>query len=101
MHEHQFGKITHDWFSLDMQLAQHLIDAQAVDQIDDVDMESIIQNRHGTCGIEGSSRDILGFKSQVLAAELDSGIEGLGDHCGCYVFPPPCRRHEEGQGGGG
>ena len=101
MREHQFGEIPNNRFRLEVKLAQHFIDASVVDQLDDVAMESRTDNRHGTCGAGGSSRDILGFKSQVLAAELDSGLEGLGDYCGRYVFPPPCRRHEWGQGGGG
>ena len=52
------------------------------------------QERHGTCGTETSNGDILEFKSQVWAIELNGDIEDLRYHCGHYVFTPPHWRHE-------
>ena len=101
MPENEFGDISHDWFRLNEQVAQYLIAVSASNQLDCVSVDAGTEERHGTCAAEGLNRDILGFKAQVLAAELDGGIEGLGDHCGSYVFPPSRWRHDAGYGGGG
>ena len=100
MSDHDFGEIRHDRFHLNIQVVEHLIAAPAADQLYNVAADTIIEERHITCGKEELSGDILEFKSHVWAAELEGVVEGIGDNCGTCVFPPPCRRPAMGQGGG-
>ena len=77
-----------------MQVAYYFIVDTEANHLDDVSINSSTDERHGTCGTEGMSGDILGFKSHVWATEHDGGIDGLGDHCGSYIIPPSCWCHE-------
>ena len=100
MCENDLEEVPHDWFRLKMQLAQYLIAVPVYNKLDDVAFDASTQKHHVTCVMEGMSKDILGFKSQVWAASHDGGIEDLEDNCEHYIFPPSFRRHDAGQGGG-
>ena len=47
MGEHEFGEVTHDRFSLNVQVAYHIIDAPAADYLDDVVIDSGTEESHG------------------------------------------------------
>ena len=68
MYENEFVEVSHDWFRLNIQLAENLIAAPVVDHLDDVAVNSGTDKRYVTCSAEGTSGDVLGFKTQVLAA---------------------------------
>ena len=100
MRDNEFGDITNDRFLLNVKVAEHLFTALEAYQLGCVAINIITKERHGTCGTEVSNVEILGFKAQVWSAELDGGLEGIGDHCGCYVFSPSYWHCDPGQGGG-
>ena len=79
-----------------MQVTYHIIATPAANYVDGVNIDSGTEERHGTCGTDQLIGDILGFKALVWAAKLVIIIEGLGDHCGNYIFPPPQWRHNTG-----
>ena len=79
-----------------VQVSNHIIAAPSANQLDDVDVGAGTEDRHGPCGAEWKSGDILGFESQVWAAEHDGGLDGLVYHGWCYVLPSSCRNYDAG-----
>ena len=65
MREHELREVFHQWLCLNMQAVQHLNAAPAANQLDYVPANSGTEEHHGTCGTEGTSEDVLGFKYQV------------------------------------
>ena len=60
MGEHEFGEVTHDRFSLNVQVAYHIIAAPEADYLDDVVIDSGTEERHSTCVVDGKGLDVLG-----------------------------------------
>ena len=77
---HEFVEVTHECLRLYIQLAEHIISTPTADQIDDIYGNSGTEECHGTCGVEETSWDILGFESQVWDIEHEGVLEGLGCH---------------------
>ena len=50
---------------MNVQVAYHLIAVTAANYLDDVTIDAVIEEGHGACSTEGSSRDFLEFKAQV------------------------------------
>ena len=101
MYEHELGEVSHERLHLYMQVAGNLITVPVADKLDDVTVNTDIQERHGTCGVERMGREPLGLKCQVFSTGRDGGLEGLGDYSQNYISPPFCWRYDAGQGDGG
>ena len=79
-----------------MLVADHLVYASLLNYLHDVSVNSGIEECHSAYRSEVSIGDILGFKYQNWAAELDDGLEGLGYNSGRYVSPLPRQPHDSG-----
>ena len=79
-----------------MKLEENLIAASATDKLGDVAPNSGTEERHGTCSVYRTSRDVIGFKYQVWYAKHDGSLEGIGDYGWGYIIPYLCWRYDTG-----
>ena len=100
MADHEFGEFPHDWFSLHVEIPQHLLTTPASYEADDIIVHAITYECHGAYCLKGPHRDVFIREPQMGSCkEFDSGLEVGRDHCGGNFCPTSSGRFETSKRG--